>query len=173
MQVGIKLSWLFLSGGCPCLFPAGAGIKAAAFAFFTHSERASEHEAMTPALISAVAVGGAIGATGRYLVTVLATRLFGHAFPWGTVIVNVLGSFAMGALITYMALKWSATQEARAFLAVGVLGGFTTFSSFSLDFATLYERKHALVAVLYAAGSVGLSLIAIFAGMALMRHLYG
>ena len=154
-------------------FSCRRGYQGGVFRVFTHSKRKNELKAMTPAMISAVAAGGAIGATGRYIVTVLATRLFGHAFPWGTVIVNVLGSFAMGALITYMALKWSATQEARAFLAVGVLGGFTTFSSFSLDFATLYERKHALVAILYAAGSVGLSLIAIFAGMALMRHLYG
>ena len=127
---------------------------------------------MTPAMISAVAAGGAIGATARYAVSVFATRAFGMEFPWGTVIVNVLGSFAMGALITFMALKWSASQEMRAFLTVGVLGGFTTLSSFSLDFATLYERKHPIVATIYACGTVGLSLIAIFAGMALMRVLY-
>ncbi len=127
---------------------------------------------MTPAMISAVAAGGAIGATARYAVSVFATRAFGMEFPWGTVIVNVLGSFAMGALITFMALKWSASQEMRAFLTVGVLGGFTTLSSFSLDFATLYERKHPIVAAIYACGTVGLSLIAIFAGMALMRVLY-
>ncbi len=124
---------------------------------------------MTPAMLGAVATGGAIGATARYVVSVLATRAFGVEFPWGTVIVNVLGSFAMGALITYLALKWSATQEMRAFLTIGVLGGFTTLSSFALDFATLYERRHPIVAAIYACGSVGLSLIAIFAGMALMR----
>ncbi len=127
---------------------------------------------MTPAMISVVAAGGAIGATARYAVSVLATRAFGIEFPWGTVIVNVLGSFIMGALITYMALKWSASQEMRAFLTVGILGGFTTLSSFSLDFATLYERKHPIVAAIYACGTVGLSLIAIFAGMALMRALF-
>ena len=127
---------------------------------------------MTPAMITAVAAGGAIGATGRYVVTVLSTRLLGHEFPWGTVIVNVVGSFAMGALITYLALKWSASQEARALLVTGVLGGFTTFSTFSLDFATLYERRHPIIAVIYALGSVGLGIIALFAGMALMRHLF-
>jgi CrcB protein len=128
---------------------------------------------MTPAMIGAVAAGGALGASARYLVTVAATRMFGHEFPWGTAIVNVAGSFFMGALITYMALRWSATQEARAFLATGVLGGFTTFSTFSLDIATLYERKHPVIAGVYALGSVGLGLIALFAGMALMRQLYG
>ncbi len=127
---------------------------------------------MTPAMIGAVAAGGALGAAARYIVTVIATRMFGHALPWGTVIVNVAGSFAMGALITYMALKWSATQEARAFLATGVLGGFTTFSTFALDIATLWERKHPIIAFIYALGSVGLGLFALFAGMALMRSLH-
>ncbi len=126
---------------------------------------------MTPAMMGAVAAGGAIGATARYVVTVIATRLFGHEFPWGTAIVNVAGSFVMGMLITYMALKWSATQEARAFLATGVLGGFTTFSTFSLDVVTLWERKHPVLALLYAVGSVGLGVAALFAGMALIRHL--
>ncbi len=123
-------------------------------------------------MISSVAAGGAIGAASRYMVTVLATRTLGHEFPWGTVIVNVLGSFAMGALITFLALKWSASQEMRAFLTTGVLGGFTTLSAFSLDFAVLYERKHPFVAAAYGLGTVGLSLIAIFAGMALMRAIY-
>ena len=116
-----------------------------------------------------VAAGGAIGAAGRYLVNVWTGRLLGTGFPWGTLTVNVVGSFAMGALITFMALKWSTSQEMRAFLTTGVFGGFTTFSAFSLDFATLYERKEFGIAALYAAGSVGVSLIAIFAGMAVVR----
>ncbi len=116
-----------------------------------------------------VAAGGAIGAAGRYLVNVWTGRLLGAGFPWGTLTVNILGSLLMGALITFMALKWSTSQDMRAFLTTGVLGGFTTFSAFSLDFATLYERKEFGLAGLYAAGSVGASLIAIFAGMALMR----
>jgi len=127
---------------------------------------------MTPSMISSVAAGGAIGAAGRYVVGVLATRLLGHEFPWGTVIVNITGSFAMGAIITYMALKWSASQEMRAFLTTGVLGGFTTLSTFSLDFAFLYDRKHPIVAFFYAMGTVGLALIAVFAGMALMRAVH-
>ncbi len=118
-----------------------------------------------------VAAGGALGAAGRYLVNVWTGRLLGSGFPWGTLTVNILGSLAMGALITFMALKWSTSQEMRAFLTTGILGGFTTFSAFSLDFATLYERKAFGLAALYALGSVGVSLIAIFAGMALMRAL--
>ena len=116
-----------------------------------------------------VAFGGAIGASGRFFVTSTSGRLIGHGFPWGTVVVNVAGSFVMGALISYMALKWSASTEMRAFLMTGILGGFTTFSAFSLDFATLIERKEHVAAFGYAAGSVGLSLLAVFAGLMFMR----
>jgi CrcB protein len=119
-----------------------------------------------------VALGGAIGSALRYLVNVSSTRLMGIDFPRGTLTVNVVGSFAMGVLVGLMALRWSAGSEMRAFLATGVLGGFTTFSSYSLDVATLWERKEHLHALAYAAGSVGLSLAAIFAGLALMRALW-
>ena len=103
------------------------------------------------------------------MVSVWTGRLLGAGFPWGTVAVNIAGSFVMGALITFMALKWSTSQEMRAFLTTGILGGFTTFSAFSLDFATLYERKEFSLAFGYAAGSVVFSLLAIFAGMAIVR----
>ena len=116
-----------------------------------------------------VALGGAIGASGRFFVTSMTGRLMGHGFPWGTMAVNVVGSFIMGALISFMAIKWSASGEMRIFLTTGILGGFTTFSAFSLDFATLLERKEIVSALAYAAGSVGLSLLAIFAGLAFMR----
>jgi len=117
----------------------------------------------------AIALGGALGATGRFFVTSTIGRMIGHGFPWGTVIVNVVGSFIMGALISFMAIKWSTSAEMRAFLTTGILGGFTTFSAFSLDFATLIERKENLAALGYAAGSVGLSILAVFAGLVLMR----
>ena len=119
-----------------------------------------------------VALGGAIGASGRFFVTSITGRLLGHGFPWGTMTVNVIGSFLMGAIISYMALKWSASVEMRAFLTTGILGGFTTFSAFSLDFATLYERKEMVAAFVYAAGSVGLSLLAIFAGLTFARTVF-
>jgi CrcB protein len=119
-----------------------------------------------------VAAGGALGSAARYLVNVAAGRVMGPEFPWGTLTVNIAGSFAMGLLIALMALKMQVSQEVRAFLTTGILGGFTTFSAFSLDFAVLVERREAGLAMLYAAVSVGLSLAAIFAGLKLGRALW-
>lgn len=118
-----------------------------------------------------VALGGAIGSVARYAVNVGVGKSLGSAFPWHTVIVNVVGCFAMGVLIELMARKLNVGQEARAFLTTGILGGFTTFSAFSLDFALLVERKTYGLAGLYAAGSVILSLAAVFAGLSLVRAL--
>jgi fluoride exporter len=118
-----------------------------------------------------VAAGGAIGAAARYGVNVWSGRLFGDAFPWHTVIVNVTGCFVMGLLVEAMALKLNVGNDMRAFLTTGILGGFTTFSAFSLDFALLVERKTLAAAGAYAAGSVLLSLAAVFAGLALVRAL--
>lgn len=118
-----------------------------------------------------VALGGAIGSAARHLVNVGAGRVFGSTFPWHTLIVNVVGCFAMGVLIELMARKLNVGQDARAFLTTGILGGFTTFSAFSLDFALLVERKAYGLAGLYAAGSVILSLVAVFAGLSLVRAL--
>jgi fluoride exporter len=118
-----------------------------------------------------IAAGGALGSALRHFVNVSAGRLLGIEFPWGTVIVNIVGSFTMGVLIAVMALRWSTSQEIRAFLTTGILGGFTTFSAFSLDFATLFERRAFELAGTYAAASVALSLLAIFAGLWLTRAL--
>jgi CrcB protein len=118
------------------------------------------------------ALGGAIGASLRYGVNVTAPKLLGLDFPWATMIVNVVGSFIMGALIAAMAAGWNTSQEMRVFLATGILGGFTTFSAFSLDFASLWERKDYAAAVGYAGGSVLLSLIAVFAGLWLARQVF-
>ena len=116
-----------------------------------------------------VALGGALGASGRYAAGVWATRLLGHGFPYGTLFVNVAGCFLMGALVEAAALKFSMSQEMRAFLTTGVLGGFTTFSAFALDFVVLYERKLAGTAALYLGASVVLSILALFAGLWLVR----
>lgn len=121
--------------------------------------------------LAIVALGGALGATARYLVIHLSTYLLGHQFPYGTLIVNILGSFIMGILIETMALVWSASSEMRLFLSVGILGAFTTFSSFSLDVAVLYERGRLLVALWYVLSSVAFSICALFAGLALMRRI--
>jgi CrcB protein len=118
-----------------------------------------------------IALGGAIGATLRHVVNVLVARIAGSDFPWHTMLINISGSFVMGVLVTLMALRWNVTLELRAFLTTGILGGYTTFSALSLDFAVLVERKAYVLAGAYALGSVALSLVAIFAGMALARTL--
>jgi len=118
-----------------------------------------------------VAVGGAIGAGFRHLVNLGALRLVGPAFPWGTMAINIAGSLAMGAFIELLARRFGGSAELRLFVATGVLGGFTTFSAFSLDFAVLYERGAVAQAFGYAAASVAISLLALFAGLWLARNL--
>jgi len=116
-----------------------------------------------------VAIGGAIGAAARYGVNVWSGRLLGTSFPWHTLIVNVLGCLIMGMLVEVLARKVSVSLDARAFLTTGILGGFTTFSAFSLDFALLVERKAYVAAAGYGVASVVLSLGAVFVGLALGR----
>ena len=122
-------------------------------------------------LVAAIALGGALGALGRHFVAGQVMKLAGGAIPWGTVTVNVLGSFVMGALVAAMALKWSLGPELRAFLTVGILGAFTTFSTFSLDVALLTERGQIGAAFFYVAVSVMLSIGALFAGLHVFRQL--
>jgi CrcB protein len=123
-------------------------------------------------MVLMAAMGGAIGAGARYMVGVGAMRFFGPGFPWGTLIVNVVGSLIMGLLIAGVALRYSISNEVRTFLATGILGGFTTFSAFSLDFAVLMERKAEGLALMYLGASVGLSIIALFAGLYIARTLF-
>ncbi len=122
-------------------------------------------------LVIAIALGGAVGAVGRHFVGAQMLRLLGSGFPWGTLTVNVLGSFVMGALVELMALRWSVGPELRAFMTVGILGAFTTFSTFSLDVAVLGERGDLALAGLYAVLSVALSVGGLFAGLWLFRTL--
>jgi len=116
-----------------------------------------------------VFLGAGIGGALRHGVNVGAVRLFGYGFPFGTLIVNVIGSFLMGALAGYFLLKPGVPQDFRLFLTTGILGGFTTFSAFSLDSALLIERNAVGLALLYAAGSVIASILALFIGLALFR----
>ncbi|MDM8164730.1 fluoride efflux transporter CrcB [Roseovarius sp.] len=118
-----------------------------------------------------VALGGAIGASARYLTSVAAMRLIGPGFPWATLFVNVAGSFLMGVIVVVLARE-GGTRAAGPFLMTGLLGGFTTFSAFSLDAVTLYERGQVALAGAYVMGSVILSLAAIVLGMALMRAVW-
>lgn len=117
-----------------------------------------------------VAAGGAAGATARYLVYVLAGQFLGTGFPFGTLIVNIVGSFIMGVLVEGMALAWTIGEQMRLFLAVGVLGAFTTFSTFSLDVGLLYERGRIALIALYVSVSVIGSIGALFLGMYLIRR---
>ena len=120
-------------------------------------------------MLLAVAAGGAIGALARYGVHVIGGRLWGHGFPWSTLVVNVLGGFLLGALVVILALKWSPSQEMRAFLTVGLLGAFTTFSTFSLDAVTLAQRQAWTSAAIYIGASVVLSIGAFVVGLRLTR----
>ena len=124
---------------------------------------------MAPWLL--VAFGGALGSVARHGVNVASARLFGFGFPFGTLTVNVAGGLVMGLLAGLFALKTGASQNLRLFLMTGVLGGFTTFSAFSLDAMTLWERGEGGLAALYVAASVGLSIGAVAAGLALARAL--
>ncbi len=116
-----------------------------------------------------VAAGGAVGSVLRYLVGLWTLRSFGPSFPWGTLTVNITGSFLIGVLAEVIARKFGASAEMRVFLITGILGGYTTFSAFSLDAITLLERGEPVTALIYVASSVLLSALAVFAGLALMR----
>lgn len=119
-----------------------------------------------------VAAGGAIGAVARYLAGAQALRLFGSGWPFGTLTVNILGGLAMGALAAWLALRGGGDQERwRLLLGVGVLGGFTTFSAFSLEVALMIERREWTSAFVYSTLSVVASVAALFAGLLLVRRL--
>ena len=116
-----------------------------------------------------VAAGGAAGAVTRYALGVQALRIWGSAWPFGTFIANVSGGLLMGVLAGYLAHRGGADQERlRVLLGVGVLGGFTTFSAFSLDVVAMLERGAALSAIGYITASVGVSVAALFIGKALV-----
>lgn len=117
-----------------------------------------------------VFVGGGLGASLRHFINLTCARLFGTGFPWGTFLINITGSTVMGLIAGYLAFRGGASQHWRLFLMTGVLGGYTTFSAFSLDAALLYERGEFGLAALYVLGSVVLSIAGLFAGLALVRH---
>ncbi|AZV21964.1 MULTISPECIES: fluoride efflux transporter CrcB [unclassified Mesorhizobium] len=117
-----------------------------------------------------VVVGGGIGAGIRHLANIGALRFVGPSYPWGTMAINIIGSFAMGLFIASM-MRRGGSNEVRLFVATGILGGFTTFSAFSLDFATLWERGATLPALGYALASVIGAIIALFLGLWLARSL--
>ena len=110
-----------------------------------------------------------MGSLARYFVGIYAGRLLGTAFPWGTLFINVTGSFLIGAFAESFALRWDAAQSTRVFLVVGICGGYTTFSTFSLDVVTLLNRGELIAATAYMAASVVLSVAALYAALHVMR----
>ena len=122
-------------------------------------------------ILLAVAVGGALGSLLRYFVAGSIQSAAWPGFPWGIFAVNITGGLAMGVIAELAALKLNMSPEVRAFLTVGVLGGYTTFSTFSLDSALLIERGAYTSAALYISGSAILSILALFAGMWLVRSI--
>ena len=122
--------------------------------------------------VLAIALGGALGAVGRHYMNIFVSMNAKMAFPVGTLGVNVLGSFLMGVLIAVFAQYWQPPQEVKLFLVTGFLGGFTTFSTFSLDVMTLYSRGATLEAAAYIGASVLISIAAIFAGHSLAGRMF-
>lgn len=121
-----------------------------------------------------IAAGGALGAVSRHFVNQVALRLIGPEFPWGTAAVNVAGSFAIGLLVGWLAFAGRAeATEIRLALGVGFLGAFTTMSAYALETVLFIERKAYLLALGYAAGTVTVSVAAVFAGLLLARKAFG
>ena len=116
-----------------------------------------------------VFLGGGLGAAMRHGVNIASARAFGTGFPYGTLLINITGSLLMGLVAAYFAFKGDASQHWRLFLTTGILGGYTTFSAFSLDAALLYERGEVGAAATYVLLSVALSIAGLFAGFAVVR----
>lgn len=124
---------------------------------------------MNLAALVNVALGGALGSLARYAIGIYAGRWLGTAFPWGTLFINVSGSFLIGAFAEAFALRWDVAQGTRVFLVVGICGGYTTFSTFSLEIVTLIGRGEIVAAAAYAVASVLLSVAALYAALHVMR----
>ncbi len=116
-----------------------------------------------------VFLGGGLGAALRHGMNLGVARWLGTAFPYGTLVINVTGSLIMGLVAGYFAFRGDASQSWRLFLTTGILGGYTTFSAFSLDAALLYQRGEISAAAIYVVASVALSIGGLFAGLALAR----
>jgi CrcB protein len=121
--------------------------------------------------VFAVGVGGGLGALARYYIAGL-VQPAGATFDWGIFVVNITGGLLMGLIVEASALKLNLQPDVRAFLTVGILGGYTTFSTFSLDSVLLLQKGEYGTAAVYIIGSVALSILALFAGLWIVRALY-
>jgi CrcB protein len=117
-----------------------------------------------------VFLGGGLGAALRHAANMAVARILGTAFPFGTLGINITGSIVMGLVAAYFAFKGDASQHWRLFLTTGILGGYTTFSAFSLDAVLLYERGELVLAALYVLASVVASIAGLMLGLAVVRH---
>jgi CrcB protein len=126
---------------------------------------------MKTGIITAVALGGAVGSVARYFVSTIQSPVW-TGFPYGIFTVNVSGCFIMGVLTELMALRFNVSVEVRAFLTTGIMGGYTTFSTFSLESALLIQRQAYVTATCYVIGSAILSIVALFAGLWSVRLIY-
>jgi CrcB protein len=117
-----------------------------------------------------VFLGGGLGAAARHGINLLAVQLAGNRYPWGTFVINIAGSLLIGVLVEWFALRVQVAPSLRLFLVTGVLGGFTTFSAFSLEVGLLYQRGELALAAAYAMTSVVCGVAAMFAGMYAVRH---
>ena len=124
-----------------------------------------------PAVFLIIFVGGGIGSILRHAVNQASTAIFGVNFPSGTLLVNIIGSFCMGLLAGWFAFRGRSDHSLQLFLATGVVGGFTTFSAFSLDAALLCERGQVGVATLYVVASVVVAIVGVFVGLGVIRSL--
>ena len=120
-----------------------------------------------------VFIGSGLGGMARHGVGTLALKWFGPSFPFGTLAINIVGSFLIGVVAEYWALKSGLPQPARLFLTTGILGGFPTFSAFSLETTLIWERGQPPLAAVYVAASVALSIGALFLALWLIRALDG
>ena len=123
-------------------------------------------------LVLLIAVGGAIGAVGRYAVMMVVSHLLGAGYPYGTIMVNLIGSFVLGGLTESLKYFSAISNEMHVFLIVGVLGSFTTFSAFSMDVVVLMQRNEMFAAGLYILGSFVVSIGGLFLAMILFRQLF-
>src|SRR5579862_3146865 len=128
-------------------------------------------ERMNPQFILAVAIGGGVGTVARYFVGIETGRLLGTDFPWGTLIINITASFLIGAFAGLFAHKWALSQATRIFLTVGFCGGFSTFSTFTLDAWYLVQRGQVVAAIMYMIASAAFSTAALVAALHLTRAL--
>ncbi|MGR4064553.1 MAG: fluoride efflux transporter CrcB [Vulcanimicrobiaceae bacterium] len=136
---------------------------------FAAAKRATEPVNLA-ATVASVGLGGAIGSILRFAVATIAAQRLGPGFPWGTLVINVTGSFVIGVVAELVQTRLVGSAPlVRSFLMIGVLGGYTTFSTFSLDMLTLVGDRAPFLAAAYAVASVLLGLLAAFAGLASMR----